>query len=276
MWRAGNASCDDRCADGSVRARPGTAPADDAPRPRRRARRSRRTGAALGASRWPPAPDLMPPHRNPGAAAGGKEARSAAISIGLLLAAHVGKDMDSHRTDSSTTPHGGSMDPASNRSRPRAGAEGISACVPLAAVSALALVSPPSVRARRPPDVGPPVEAVRLAFRHAGGDVAPLETPSDAPPATPASVPPATLRTGLAGSLPPAAALAVPANDPCPAALRRYAPGDVLGGRYRLTGAPRRGQHGRRVEGAESRPEPRCRAEAHPSRLRRPRRPPRG
>ncbi|WP_437970651.1 serine/threonine-protein kinase [Sorangium sp. So ce260] len=61
----------------------------------------------------------------------------------------------------------------------------------------------------------------------------PLDPASDAP-AAPASVSPATLRAGLAG-VAPAAALPAPATDAPAVALRRYAPGDVLAGRYRLT-----------------------------------------
>ncbi len=61
----------------------------------------------------------------------------------------------------------------------------------------------------------------------------PLDPASDAP-ASPASVSPVTLRAGLAG-MSPAAALSVPATDAPAVALRRYAPGDVLAGRYRLT-----------------------------------------
>lgn len=61
----------------------------------------------------------------------------------------------------------------------------------------------------------------------------PLDPASDTP-AAPASVPPATLRAGLAG-ISPAAALPAPAIEAPAVALRRYAPGDVLAGRYRLT-----------------------------------------
>ncbi|WP_437959944.1 serine/threonine-protein kinase [Sorangium sp. So ce119] len=68
-----------------------------------------------------------------------------------------------------------------------------------------------------------------------GADVAPLDPAADAP----ASAPPATLRTGLAGLSQAAAAPAVAdlpsaAVGELAAALRRYAPGDVLAGRYRL------------------------------------------
>ncbi|XYI01587.1 serine/threonine-protein kinase [Sorangium sp. So ce1128] len=68
-----------------------------------------------------------------------------------------------------------------------------------------------------------------------GGDVAPLDPAGD----TLASAPPATLRAGLAGLslaavLPAAPAQPEAASAPA-VALRRYAPGDVLAGRYRLT-----------------------------------------
>ncbi|MGK3994827.1 serine/threonine-protein kinase [Sorangium sp. So ce1024] len=70
-----------------------------------------------------------------------------------------------------------------------------------------------------------------------GADVAPVDPTADTL-ATPASAPPATLRAGLAGlSQGAALSAAAPSSSAAGeelAAMRRYAPGDVLAGRYRL------------------------------------------
>lgn len=138
--------------------------------------------------------------------------------------------MDTRGTDSTTTPRGASMDPASTRSRPITGGR----------------ASPRAHRAPRSPrwSAGhrPPFEPVEIRtpgrLPRPSGSVwlpdaevaATQEAARDTAPA-PASVPPATLRTGYAG---PHAA-AVSASDTAPDAARgRYAPGDVLAQRYRL------------------------------------------